>query len=336
LYHGASKFDIVTVLGKIGLIFYDVNAARGSLFIENAEANKLKLRRPLKKALEKQIAVPIAWSLSENDAPAISVILATQDCASFLEFVLAGLNRQRFPASLWEVIVVDRSSRDWTADLLADFASQAQMKVSLLTSPYNSGLAASMNLALSNARGRIALFLEDTWIPASNWLLHHASVHAAREVVFQGEVRNFVHTHLFPLGQLSEKGFVYPRLWKPQEFVIEQPNNPYVGRFNNNAPSAHWSLLCLANLSLRRKWAEETGGFNEGFEVYWREDFLLRLAEQKISSEAGTVGVVYKQLAPVFPKPKSVWQRELDDIEDRPVCSYADLSILKQRYAIGR
>src|SRR5262245_53389271 len=97
--------------------------------------------------------------------PFVSIVLPTFNGAKTLPAVLDGISAQRVDFST-EVVAVDSSSTDGTADLLR---RRADRLISIATEEFNHGL--TRNLGVEHARGELVVMLVQDAVPASpRWL----------------------------------------------------------------------------------------------------------------------------------------------------------------------
>lgn len=106
--------------------------------------------------------------------PTVSVILPTFNRLNQLQQVLDGLERQDFPYSDFEVIVVSDGSTDGTDGYLLKLDTPLNLTP---LSQKNSGPAAARNTGLAQAAGDIILFLDDDVVPMPLWLREHVDTH---------------------------------------------------------------------------------------------------------------------------------------------------------------
>jgi rhamnosyltransferase len=97
--------------------------------------------------------------------PHVSIVLPTRNGAATLPAVLDAISRQRvdFP---FEVIAVDSSSTDGTADLLR---RRANRLISIAADAFDHGL--TRNLGIEQTGGELVVLLVQDAVPASDWWL---------------------------------------------------------------------------------------------------------------------------------------------------------------------
>jgi glycosyltransferase involved in cell wall biosynthesis len=121
--------------------------------------------------------------MQETGAPNVSVVVPTFNRRSSLQRLLEGLTAQSYPASQFEVIVVDDGSTDGTADFLREIVVPYRLRV--LEQPHRGAPAAGRNCGVAEARADLIVFLDDDVVPNRNLLAAHVASHgpALDEVV---------------------------------------------------------------------------------------------------------------------------------------------------------
>jgi O-antigen/teichoic acid export membrane protein/GT2 family glycosyltransferase len=108
--------------------------------------------------------VDMPLSAADGERPYVSVIIPVYNNASGLGLCLAALAPQTYPATRFEVIVVDNGSTDDVADVVARFP---QVR---LISEARPGSYAARNRGLSVATGDIIAFTDSDCIPDVGWI----------------------------------------------------------------------------------------------------------------------------------------------------------------------
>lgn len=91
--------------------------------------------------------------------PLISVVIDTYNHERFIEQAVSSAVEQDFPASDFEIVVVDDGSTDGTAEIVRKFAPRVR-----LISKRNGGQASAFNAAFAEMRGEIIALLDgDDW-----------------------------------------------------------------------------------------------------------------------------------------------------------------------------
>lgn len=101
---------------------------------------------------------------SKQSDVAVTVIMASFNCAQFLEEAVESVRSQSF--TNWELIISDDASTDDTAILLPKLQA-SDSRIRYVSSSVNQGAAKARNAALSEAKGRYIAFLDsdDLWKP---------------------------------------------------------------------------------------------------------------------------------------------------------------------------
>jgi len=104
----------------------------------------------------------VSMATADPAHPSVTVIVPAYNAATTIARALASVAAQG--RGDMEVIVVDDSSVDGTADIVRAFSD---LKVRLLRTEARSGAAAARNLGIRHARGRYVAFLDadDAWLP---------------------------------------------------------------------------------------------------------------------------------------------------------------------------
>lgn len=107
----------------------------------------------------------------------ISVIVPAYNAARTLGACLDALERQTMPRERYEIILVDDSSTDDTAQMAARYAG---VKVLRLTR--NQGAAAARNAGIAAAQGELLLFTDADCIPCADWVAEMVKPFADQDI----------------------------------------------------------------------------------------------------------------------------------------------------------
>ena len=106
---------------------------------------------------------------AEIPEPMISVVIPTRNRRDALERCRAALAEQAFED--FEIIIVDDSSTDGTADFVNDFATDhATMRLRCIVNTTHLGANGSRNRGIREAQGSLIAFLDSDCIAAPDWL----------------------------------------------------------------------------------------------------------------------------------------------------------------------
>ncbi len=104
----------------------------------------------------------------------ISVVIPTYNRLDRLKRVLAALEKQTFPSTAWEVVVVSDGSQDGTNEYLQSLHTPLRLTPVLQE---NQGVAAARNAGIARAQGHIVLFIDDDVVPVPELMQEHWRIH---------------------------------------------------------------------------------------------------------------------------------------------------------------
>lgn len=190
----------------------------------------------------------------------LSVIIPTRDRVDILTETLERLIAQETVLP-FEVIVVDDGSSDSTVAMVRSRAADSPVPVSVLEQGRR-GPAAARNAGIAAARGTVCLFIgDDTW-PQSDLVERHGWQHRRRpepEAALLGHVRWAPESRPSPFMDWLNSGV---------QFDFAQIADP---------EDVRGSCFYTANVSAKRSFLVESGGFDEGFGHAAFEDIELGL-----------------------------------------------------------
>jgi glycosyltransferase involved in cell wall biosynthesis len=108
--------------------------------------------------------------------PELTVVIPTYNRSTVLKRCLDALTGQTLSADLYEIIVADDGSSDDTRKMVERYAADFPARVSYLWQ-CNAGQSAARNLAITEARGRLLLFINDDTIATPTMLAEHLQTH---------------------------------------------------------------------------------------------------------------------------------------------------------------
>ena len=184
----------------------------------------------------------------------ISVQICSYNRWHLLKRSLEALFAQDLPKDEYEIVFVDDGSTDDSLAMARKLAETAPCRLRVLTKP-NDGLSRARNLGIKNCDGEIILFMDDDTFADPALLREHLAIHAAHpRAVVMGWV-NHIET-LDPAG--------------PRKYVMADYSR---------------SFFWTSNVSVRRSFVEEVGGFDEDFREYGWEDMELGFRLKKLGLE---------------------------------------------------
>jgi len=188
----------------------------------------------------------------------ISVVIPTYNNCDVLLQTIEALAAQEFPRGEVEIVVADDGSTDGTAEMVQSIRGPVPVRY---VAQAKTGRAATRNLGVRAAGGRILLFIDsDIWAAPGFLAAHHRHYPPeARRRGVQGRALTHPDTRVTPFMKARE---ITP------DFTIR--------RRHNLSPLQ----IITRNFSMLRAEFEEIGGFDEGFVGYGWEDIELAVRLQ--------------------------------------------------------
>jgi glycosyltransferase involved in cell wall biosynthesis len=177
----------------------------------------------------------------------ISIIIPTYQRPELLLRCLIALKRQNFSRDNYEVIVVTDGADATTRHVVNHYRNELGMQLFCWSLPEKKGPAAARNYGWKHAKGRLIIFVDDDCIPEKNMIASYwnAFEYSGEEcVVFTGKV------------------------------VVPLPEHPT--DYELNVSHLETCEFVTANCACAKKCLEKVGGFDEAFEMAWREDSDLQ------------------------------------------------------------
>ena len=206
-----------------------------------------------------------------------TVVVPTFRRPDLLQRCLTALRNQTLPADQFEVIVVDDGNDSDTADLVQKDVQRQGLRITYLGQPHRQGPAAARNRGWRIAQTPLIAFTDDDCIPQADWLETARKRFEAGASVVTGRVK-------MPLPDRPTAQDRTTALLETAEFVT-------------------------ANCFCRRTALEQVGGFDEAFDIAWREDSALQFAFLR----AGILIEACPEAVLVHPLRASHWYAPLRD-----------------------
>lgn len=110
-----------------------------------------------------------------------SIVMPAFNAEATLEEAVASVAEQTYP--LWELLIVDDASSDRSLEIAQRLAA-TDSRITVLSSPKNTGVAHARNIGLQSAKGRYIAFLDadDRWLPRKLELQMAEFTHGAKVV----------------------------------------------------------------------------------------------------------------------------------------------------------
>jgi len=171
----------------------------------------------------------------------ISVVIPTYRRPQLLMECIAALARQDFKRDDFEVIVVSDGPDNVTKKMVVSWKHTGLLDIRYVPLPVKKGPAAARNAGWRAALGQIIAFTDDDTMPDKGWLCNIWESYASQPyVAFTGRV-------------------MVPAPEKPTDYEW-------------NTAQLEKAEFITANCACTRLALEKTGGFDERFEIAWRED----------------------------------------------------------------
>lgn len=99
-----------------------------------------------------------------ENLPLVSVIVPCYNMERFIAYTIESVQRQTYPH--WELLIVDDTSTDRTAEIVQQHCAQDE-RIHFVVKPKHSGIADTRNQCIKMAKGRFLAFLDadDMWHP---------------------------------------------------------------------------------------------------------------------------------------------------------------------------
>jgi glycosyltransferase involved in cell wall biosynthesis len=189
----------------------------------------------------------------------ISVVIPTYNRLPILQKSIAALEKQKFTDSKiddYEIVLVDDGSTDQTLSWIA--TNKAHLSHVKLLEQNHQGAAAARNLGVINATGDTIVFIDSDLVVTDSFLQSHA------DALSLGEQE-----------QQSDRLFTYGAVINTNNF--EDPTaEPY------KITDFSAAYFATGNVAIARKWLEEAGLFDQGFQLYGWEDLELGIRLKKL------------------------------------------------------
>jgi glycosyltransferase involved in cell wall biosynthesis len=193
--------------------------------------------------------------------PELSIVIGSYNQRDVLERVLSSFNAQSTTRP-FELIVVDSSSTDGTAEMMAAFKSNFHF-VPIVQA--NKGKAAARNRGVAESKSDIIMITDSDMIAHPDLVELHLAAHeaASEPTCFEGVTMNMTELH-WPIDAT--------RLY------------PYITKDYSDGDALGWYYFLTGNISFPRSVFMAEGGFDDTFESYGWEDLELgyRLSKKKM------------------------------------------------------
>jgi glycosyltransferase involved in cell wall biosynthesis len=171
----------------------------------------------------------------------ITVVIPTYNRLELLRKCLSCLQSQTLSKNSFEVIVVSDGPDQATEHAVAQFVLQTDLQLRFFATQRKGGPACARNLGWLQARAALVAFTDDDCLPTSNWLSEIVSNYKGeRYIAYSGKT------------------------------VVPMPK--VVTDFALNTANLETARFITANCACTKAALIKTGGFDESFQLAWRED----------------------------------------------------------------
>lgn len=214
----------------------------------------------------------------------VSVVVTTYNAPRELDLVLCGLARQTRPPA--EILVADDGSAEETARLIAGWKTELPTLAHVRHDDRGNRKSRIVNRAVHHSTGDHLLFLDGDAVPHSRWVEDHARAADGRRILCGRRVKlgprisKEIDKDAVRAGRLE--AWIGPVLrstlfGRTSRFLLGVRLPPLLARLCH--PRAR--KLMGVNFSLPRAAFEAVNGYDETWDVPWREDRDLELRLQR-------------------------------------------------------
>ena len=189
----------------------------------------------------------------------ISVVIPTYNRLPILQKCLVAMEQQVFTGGIagYEIILVDDGSSDRTLAWLAE--NRANLPHVKVIEQNHQGAAAARNLGVKSAVGDTIVFIDSDLVVTETFLQCHA------DALLKGE-----------RDKNCDRLFTYGAVINTNNF-----ENPTSEPYKITDFSA--AYFATGNVAIARKWLDEVGLFDTGFQLYGWEDLELGVRLKKLN-----------------------------------------------------
>ncbi len=190
----------------------------------------------------------------------ISVVIPTYNRLLILQKSLVALEKQELTDNKidgYEIVLVDDGSTDRTLSWLTE--NKAQFPHVKIFEQNHQGAAAARNLGVKKAKGDTIVFIDSDLVVTNSFLQSHADALVKEKQELK-----------------SDRLFTYGAVINTNNF--EDPTSePY------KITDFSAAYFATGNVAIARKWLEEAGLFDTGFQLYGWEDLELGVRLKKLN-----------------------------------------------------
>lgn len=191
----------------------------------------------------------VTFKVDRSHSPFFSIVVPTYARRNQLARCLTAIGQLDYPASRYEVIVVDDGSPQSVADVVD--ALRPRVKIKLVTQRH-SGPAAARNTGAAHASGQFLAFTDDDCRPGNGWLRSFAETLSKHpQCLLGGCTDNGLTCNIYAVASQMLTNYLYQY---------------------NRCKSVQTRFFTSNNLALSAELFRQLGGFDETFPIAAGED----------------------------------------------------------------
>lgn len=275
------------------------------------------------------------------NSPSVSVIVPAYNQEFLIRNTLFSLNHQSYPASQYEVIVVDDCSTDGTKGLLKSLSIN---NLKIISHSSNKGAGATRNTGVEAAEGNLIIFCDSDFILPFHFISNHVEEHKNKHFLALSGMGHWHYVFSYDFGQN------YPHYLKQD--MENAFDNPFLKDRKQKAKDGHllyerdiyegnverflfcpqylkswvkmfeeiiqlygkeligfqypWLTFCTGNLSIEKNTFKELKGFDESFLRLEDWELGYRIYKHGGKFKFSEEVEAYQQLSPINPKRKEI------------------------------
>lgn len=121
---------------------------------------------------------------AKQSLPFVSIIIAARNEENYIEECLKSLANQSYPASHFEIIVVDDHSEDLTVEIINRFKAETGLPIVLLNNEGDYGKKAAIKKGILASKGEYLLFTDADCSVSPDWILSITECFVYQQPVF--------------------------------------------------------------------------------------------------------------------------------------------------------
>ena len=203
----------------------------------------------------------------------VTIVVPYYEAPEALALTLAALERQTYPRSLFEVIVVDDGSK-----VRPEVPVPSPLEIRVLRQEDRGfGLARARNRGARAARHPVLVFLDCDMLPEAGWLAAHARWHHAACDLLTLGLRAHVEVDGIHAAAILDHQGGLDSLFRGRSVDHPEWIELYLARTSDLTALADdpFRVVTGGNLGISRWFFEQVGGFDESFDRWGMEDTEL-------------------------------------------------------------